>query len=124
MQDSIFSLLPPLVAIIIAIWRKNALFALFCGVALCHLMISNGQPIDGIIGTSTGVAGVFYSLGNVYIITFSLLIGALVTLMNQSGAVNGFINHLASLNLAKSTLSLLQLSLIAKVQKVLEEATR
>jgi Na+/H+ antiporter NhaC len=103
MQDSIFSLLPPLVAIIIAIWRKNALFALFCGVALCHLMISNGQPIDSIISTSTGVAGVFYSLGNVYIITFSLLIGALVTLMNQSGAVNGFINHLASLNLVKNS---------------------
>lgn len=103
MQDSVFSLLPPLVAIVIAIWRKNALFALFCGVLLCHLMIANGQPIDGLTGTTFGIAGVFSSLGNVYIISFSLLIGALVTLMNQSGAVNGFINHLASLNLVKNS---------------------
>jgi len=103
MPDSIFSLLPPLVAIVIAIWRRNALFALFCGVALCYLMIANGQPIDGLTGTSMGIAGVFSSLGNVYIISFSLLIGALVTLMNQSGAVNGFINHLASLNLVKNS---------------------
>ncbi|MGB2740492.1 MAG: Na+/H+ antiporter NhaC family protein [Cognaticolwellia sp.] len=103
MQDSIFSLLPPLVAIIIAIWRKNALFALFCGVVLCYLMIANGNPINGLTGATTGIAGVFYSLGNVYIISFSLLIGALVTLMNQSGAVNGFINHLATLNLVKNS---------------------
>ncbi len=103
MTDSAFSLLPPLVAIIIAIWRKNALFALFCGVALCHLMIANGHPIDSLTGTVFGVTGVFGSLGNVYIISFSLLIGALVTLMNQSGAVNGFINNLASLNLVKNS---------------------
>lgn len=103
MTDSAFSLLPPLVAIIIAIWRKNALFALFCGVALCHLMIVNGHPIDSLTGTVFGVTGVFGSLGNVYIISFSLLIGALVTLMNQSGAVNGFINNLASLNLVKNS---------------------
>ena len=101
MQDSIFSLLPPLVAIIIAIWRKNALFALFCGVALCYLMIANGQPVESLTATVLGIAGVFNSLGNIYIISFSLLIGALVTLMNLSGAVNGFINHLASLNLVK-----------------------
>ncbi len=103
MQDSVFSLLPPLVAIIIAIWRKNALFALFCGVILCHLMIANGQLLDGLTATTLGITGVFGSLGNVYIISFSLLIGALVTLMNLSGAVNGFISHLASLNLVKNS---------------------
>ncbi|MBA6326838.1 sodium:proton antiporter [Colwellia sp. MB02u-6] len=103
MQDSVFSLLPPLVAIIIAIWRKKALFALLCGVTLCYVMIENGHPIDGLTGTTLGIAKVFYSLGNIYIVSFSLLIGALVTLMNQSGAVNGFINHLASLNLVKNS---------------------
>jgi Na+/H+ antiporter NhaC len=103
MQDSVFSLLPPLVAIIIAIWRKNALFALLCGVMLCHLMIVNGNPINGLSETFFGISAVFSSLGNVYIISFSLLIGALVTLMNQSGAVNGFIQHLASLNLVKNS---------------------
>jgi len=102
MQDSPLSLLPPLVAIVIAIWRRNALLALFCGVLLSFIMGANWQPIAGIKETGFGIINVFSSLGNTYIIVFSLLIGALVTLMNQSGAVNGFIEHLGNLNLVKN----------------------
>jgi len=102
MQDSPLSLLPPLVAIIIAIWRRNALLALFCGVLLSFIMGANWQPIEGIKDGAYGIANVFSSLGNTYIVIFSLLIGALVRLLNQSGAVNGFIKHLNNLNLVKS----------------------
>ncbi|MDO6426351.1 Na+/H+ antiporter NhaC family protein [Thalassotalea sp. 1_MG-2023] len=103
MQDSPLSLLPPIVAIVIAIWRKNALLALFCGIVLCFIMIENWHPINGVTSTAFGLAGVFDSIGNIYIISFSLLIGALVTLMNQSGAVNGFIDSLAKVNLVKNS---------------------
>ncbi|MEW6990097.1 Na+/H+ antiporter NhaC family protein [Colwelliaceae bacterium 6441] len=103
MQDSPLSLLPPIIAIIIAIWRKNALLALFSGMVLCFLMIANWQPIEGIINSGHGLLNVFSSLGNIYIVTFSLLIGALVALMNQSGAVNGFILLLAKLKLVKNS---------------------
>ena len=102
MSESPLSLLPPLVAIIIAVWRKNALFALLCGVVLSHVMVASWSPIDGVTGTLTGFAEVFSSTGNVYIITFSLLIGAMVKLLSDSGAVNGFIEHLASLSLVKN----------------------
>jgi len=103
MQDSPLSLLPPVIAIIIAIWRKNALLALFSGMVLCFFMIENWQPVEGVTHSVLGLLQVFSSLGNVYIVTFSLLIGALVTLMNQSGAVNGFIASLAKLNLVKNS---------------------
>ncbi len=103
MQDSPLSLLPPLLAIVIAIWRKNALFALLCGLILSFTMIANWNPIIGVSDSALGLANVFSSLSNIYIVSFSLLIGALVTLMNQSGAVNGFIQHLAQLNLVKSS---------------------
>lgn len=102
MQDSPLSLLPPVVAIIIAIWRKNALLALFSSMVLCFFMIANWQPIEGLTNSALGLINVFSSIGNVYIVTFSLLIGALVALMNQSGAVNGFIELLAKLNLVKN----------------------
>tara|TARA_B110000114_G_C15077179_1_gene392342 strand:- start:734 stop:2092 length:1359 start_codon:yes stop_codon:yes gene_type:complete len=102
MQDSVITLLPPFVAITIAIWRRNAFFALLAGLLLCHIMIASWQPIDGVFGSIEELAGVFSSLGNIYIITFSLLIGALVKLMNQSGAVNGFIHHLSELKLVKN----------------------
>jgi Na+/H+ antiporter NhaC len=103
MQESPIVLLPPVVAIVIAIWRRNALFALFSGVLLCFLMLENWQPVAGTVSTFLGIAEVFSSLGNTYIVTFSLLIGALVSLMNSSGAVNGFIQHLSKLNLVKSS---------------------
>lgn len=102
MQDSSLTLLPPIIAISIAIWRKNALLALLAGLLLCHLMIENWQPINGTLASLHQLIGVFGSIGNVYIISFSLLIGALVKLMNESGAVNGFIAHLSELNLVKS----------------------
>jgi len=103
MQDSPLSLLPPLVAIIIAVWRKNALLALLCGVILATVMSANWQVISGVTEGLLTIGGVFTSSGNLYIISFSLLIGALVTLMNKSGAVNGFIEKLSSLNLVKNS---------------------
>jgi Na+/H+ antiporter NhaC len=102
MSDSPLSLLPPLLAIIIAIWRKNALLALLSGLILCCLMNANWQLIDGTKAVVFSLIDVFSSSGNVYIITFSLLIGSLVALMNQSGAVNGFIAMLSRLNLVKN----------------------
>jgi Na+/H+ antiporter NhaC len=103
MQDSPLSLLPPLIAIIIAIWRKNALLALLSGVILATIMSENWQVVSGVTNGLFTISGVFSSLGNIYIISFSLLIGALVTLMNSSGAVNGFIAKLSSLNLVKNS---------------------
>jgi Na+/H+ antiporter NhaC len=103
MQHSILSLLPPLITIIIAIWRKNATVALLSGVFLCGIMIANWQPLDGIIYSVNGIAEVFLSTSNTYIVSFSLLIGIFVALINQSGAVNGFIAQLAKMNIVKNS---------------------
>jgi len=103
MQDSPLSLLPPIIAIVIAIWRKNAVLALLSGMILCIFMNANFNVIQGTTNSITGVFNVFSSISNVYIVVFSLLIGALVTLMNQSGAVNGFIALLAKLKLVKNS---------------------
>ena len=102
LQDSALSLLPPLVAIVIAVWRRNALFALFSGIVLCYLIIYQSSPLLALTEAGLGIANVFSSLGNTYIVSFSLLIGALVALMNKSGAVNGFIETLAKRSLVKN----------------------
>ena len=103
MLDSPITLLPPILAIIIAVWRRNALFALFCGVILCCLIAAGGNPIETLRLTFTYFLGVFSSLGNIYIVSFALLIGALVALFNSSGAVNGFIKHLSDMKLVSSS---------------------
>lgn len=101
MQDSALSLLPPLIAIIIAVWKRNALIALLCGLLFTYLLINNFNPMTSVMDSALAISGVFNSTGNTYIVAFSLLIGALVTLMNLSGAVNGFIEGLSNLNLVK-----------------------
>lgn len=103
MHESSLSLLPPLVAIAIAVWRKNALLALLCALVLCQVMVADWQVFTGLTHSLAGIGKVFSSLGNFYIICFSLLIGALVKLMNDSGAVNGFIAHLSKLKLVKNS---------------------
>lgn len=103
MQDSPLSLLPPLVAIVIAVWRKNALLALLCALVLCQIMVTHWQIFAGAQQSLVSIAHVFDSQGNVYIVCFSLLIGAMVRLMNDSGAVNGFIHNLARINLVKNS---------------------
>ncbi len=102
MENSAFTLLPPLLAIIIAIWRKNAILALISGLFLCFLLLHNWQPVDAVVGSFGSIVDVFLSIGNAQIIAFSLLIGALVQLMNQSGAVQGFIENLANMSLVKT----------------------
>ena len=102
MLDNSLTLLPPIIAIIIAIWRKNALLALFSGVFISYLLVHQFAPVNSVVGTASGIADVFMSTGNIQIIVFSLLIGALVELMNRSGAVQGFIDNLASLSLVKT----------------------
>jgi len=103
MDDSALSLLPPLVTISIAIWRKNAIIALFSGVVLCAVMLADWNLIAGVTESIISITNVFSSLNNTYIITFSLLIGVLVALMRSSGAVNGFITHLCNLKLVSSS---------------------
>lgn len=102
MQDSALTLLPPIFAIAIAIWRRNALLALLGGLFLCFLLLQNWNPFNAILATTSGVLQIFGSVSNAQIISFSLLIGALVELMNRSGAVQGFIDNLANLSLVKT----------------------
>lgn len=102
MLDSALTLLPPALAIIIAVWRKNAIIALLAGLFFCFLLLDSWQPINALIHSVSAIGDVFASTYNAQIIAFSLLIGALVELMNRSGAVQGFINNLANLNLVKS----------------------
>jgi len=102
MQDSLLSILPPFIAIVIAIWKKNALIALLSGLLITYFLINNFSPLLMVTDSALGIVSVFNSSGNSYIVAFSLLIGALVTLMNKSGAVDGFIEGLARLKLVKN----------------------
>jgi len=93
--DNGFTLLPPLAAIAIALWRKNAIVALAVGVCLTWLMQVGLDPVAGAVATVGGLQAVLSSSYNQMILFFSLLVGSLLALMKHSGGVDASIALLA-----------------------------
>ena len=84
----VLSLLPPLVAIVLAIWTKRVLFALFAGVWIGGIMVSGWNPITGTIQTWSWIIENITDSWNATILVFDLLIGAGVGLIYKSGGVH------------------------------------
>jgi Na+/H+ antiporter NhaC len=93
----IWSVLPPVLAIILALRTKQVYIALVFGIWLGWLIISGWNLIDGTIATIEGLVAVFKSEGNTRTIMFSALVGALLVFIQRSGGVDGFMNWLNKL---------------------------
>lgn len=89
-------ILPPILAIILAIRTKQVIPSLLLGLLLGYLILSNWSPVDGILGTIDGLVGVFESAGNTRTVLFTLLIGSLIYLIKQSGGISGFVHLIRS----------------------------
>lgn len=84
-EFGILSLLPPLVAIILAIWTKRVILALFAGVWIGGVMVSGWNPITGTTQTLDWIVGNAIDDWNAKILLFDFLIGAGVGLIYKSG---------------------------------------
>jgi len=95
MENSVgvLSLLPPILAIGLALWSRQVFLALFLGIASGFLILAGGNPLEGAIRTMGGFVAVFESNYNTEIIIFTLLIGALIALIQRAGGVEGFVNR-------------------------------
>jgi len=93
----ILSVLPPLLAIILALWTRQVYISLVLGIWLGWLIISRWNLMEGTIGTLEGFVKVFGSAGNTRTIMFSALVGALLILIQYSGGVSGFSLKIGSL---------------------------
>ncbi|MEQ6168875.1 Na+/H+ antiporter NhaC family protein [Ekhidna sp. MALMAid0563] len=87
-----WSLVPPLLAIGLAIKTKQVVFSLSLGIFVGYLIIQGGNFFEGFLATITAFVDVFQSLGNTRTIILTLIIGALIQLIKFSGGINGFIN--------------------------------
>ncbi len=84
----VLSLLPPLVAIGLAILTKRVILALFAGVWIGGVMVAGGNPIVGTAQTLEWIVGSVTDDWNARILIFDFLIGAGVGLVYKSGAVH------------------------------------
>ena len=93
----ILSVLPPVIAIILALKTKQVYVALVFGIWFSWLIISDWNLLDGTLATIEGMVNVFKSEGNTRTIMFSALVGALLLFIQYSRGVEGFVNQLNKL---------------------------
>lgn len=84
-------LLPPIVAIALALWTKEVYLSLFAGLWLGTTILAGGNPILGLRDLVEQLVTVFQDRGNTRIVFFCLLVGGLMALVQASGGVQGFI---------------------------------
>lgn len=92
MEYGFLSVIPPIVAIILALRTKQVYIALLFGIWFSWLIIKSWNPLEGTLAMIEGLVNVFQSAGNTRTIMFSALVGALLIFIQYSKGVEGFIN--------------------------------
>ncbi len=96
------SVLPPVLAIVLAIWTRQVYLSLFAGIFLGWTLISSWNPLSGLAAALEGLVKVFAVGSNTRVILFCGLVGALITLTQRSGGVEGFVEAISKRGLVKS----------------------
>lgn len=92
----IWSLVPPVIAIILAIKTRQVFISLLFGIWLGWVVLADWNILNGTIATIQALVDVFKDPGNTRTIMFSSLVGALIAFIQRSGGVDGFINIMSS----------------------------
>lgn len=85
------SIMPPIVAIVLAIRTRQVFVSLLFGIWLGWVILSGWNFFDGTLATIQALVDVFADAGNTRTIMFSALVGALIAFIQRSGGVEGFI---------------------------------
>ncbi len=96
------SILPPLLAIFLAIKTKHVYISLTLGIWLGWTIIHGWNPLAGIIQTVNALVGVFSNADSTRVILFSAMIGAIITFTQYSGGMKGFVNWVVGRGLVKT----------------------
>jgi len=96
------SILPPLLAIVLAVRTKQVYISLLLGIWLAWTIIAGWNPVRGAITTVDGLIEVFTDPDNTRVILFSALIGAVITLTQRSGGMQGFVRWVVDRGLVKT----------------------
>ncbi len=84
-------ILPPIIAIGLALWTRQVFMALAVGIWFGYMILAHGHPLTGTLDTIDSFVHVLTDTGNARMVTFSLIIGPLIALVQRSGGVNGFV---------------------------------
>ncbi|WP_010362882.1 Na+/H+ antiporter NhaC family protein [Pseudoalteromonas citrea] len=101
-----YSILPPLIAILVVFWRKEVILALVLALLSSEfLLVLQGDASNilmTVVNSVERVVSVATSAGNSRILIFSIVIGALLAYIRESGGVAATVNVLMNRGVAKS----------------------
>ena len=92
MEYGFWSVVPPLVTIILALAIKNVFVALMIGIFLASFVLADFNLYNGVNDTFYGLVHTFESNSNTIVLMSMLLIGALIYLIERSGGIEGFVD--------------------------------
>jgi len=94
----ILSIVPPVIALILALWKKKIIPALIVGGLTASLLLSTSKWSFAVdyLERAIKVSG---DRGNLQLILFGVLVGGLIKLMEAAGGFKGMISLLESLNI-------------------------
>ena len=98
-SSSLLSVIPALIALLLAIATRRVLISLSLGIIVGALMLSDGNVLDAVLYLKNSVVSLLYKGGeegfnsnNINIILFLVLLGILTSLLSVSGANQAFAN--------------------------------
>jgi len=90
------TLAPTIVAVALVVWKRDVIVALVAAIWVSETLIAQWNPAMGFLNAVERIAGVFTSPGNARLVTFCLLVGALIALMRRSGGVAALVDRLVN----------------------------
>lgn len=96
------SILPPLLAIFLAIKTKHVYISLIVGIWLGWTIIQGWNPFSGLFQTINALVAVFKDEDNTRVVLFSAMIGAIITFTQYSGGMKGFVNWVVGKGLVRT----------------------
>lgn len=88
------SVLPPVLAIVLAIVTRQVYLSLGAGIWLGATILAGGDPLTGLADAIERIVAVLGSAGDARVVLFTLVIGALITTIEACGGVKGFVQWL------------------------------
>ncbi len=96
------SILPPIVAIGLAILTKQVYLSLGLYIFLGWTILNGWNPLQGLVSAVNTFIETATTPGNAKTLVFSALIGAMITFTQRSGGMDGFVRWVDRIGLARS----------------------
>ena len=93
-DPSWYSVLPPVLAILLAILTRQVILSLFSGIWMGFTLLNDFNPLTGVTAGIDGIINVFTEPGDTRVLIFTLVIGSLIATIEHSGGVRGFVRYL------------------------------